>query len=121
MIRLRGDDLVEVTGSLPRGRLLRESPLASLADLLPAGWLERRVWLTVTTHVRLEMDPRRALRLDARRVVIGRQRVPALTLRLMLDPTSLKLTRIALPRDVQAVRIERGRAVIRTTSSPGRT
>lgn len=121
VIRLRGDDLVEITGSLTRGRLLRESPFASLMDALPASWLERPIWLTVTAQARLETEPRRALRLDARRVVIGRQRVPALALRLVLDPASLKLTHIVLPPDVQAVRIERGRVVIRTTASPART
>ena len=119
VIRLR-DDIVEIAGTLPLGRLLRESPLAPLADALPAGWLARPVWLTISARGRLEPEPRRTLRLDVRRLAIGRQRVPALALRLVLEPASLKLTRIALPRDVQAVSIERGRVVIQTLSSPGR-
>jgi hypothetical protein len=120
VIRLRGDDVVEIAGTVPLARLLRESPLAPLADGLPAGWLARPVWLTISARGRLEAEPRRTLRLDVRRLAIGRQRVPALALRLVLEPASLTLTRIALPRDVQAVSIERGRVVIQTLSSPGR-
>jgi len=120
VIRLRGDDLVEIVGTAPLGRLLHESPLATLAEALPAGWLARPVWLTVAARAQISTEPRRTLRLDARRVVIGRQRVPALALRMMLDPSSLRLTRITLPSDVQAVRIERGRVVIQVSSSPGR-
>ncbi len=120
VIRLRADDVVEIVGIVPLGRLLRESPLAPLADALPAGWLARPVWLTVTTRAGLSTEPRRALRLDARRVVIGRQRVPALVLRLVLEPSSLRLTRITLPPAVQAVRVERGRVLIQATSSPAR-
>jgi hypothetical protein len=66
----------------------------------------------------MSTEPRRTVRLDARRVVIGRQRVPRLTLRLLLDPSSLRLTRIALPPNVHTVRVERGRVIIQTTSSP---
>ena len=119
-IRLRGDDLVEIVGTVSLGRLLHESPLAPLAEALPAGWLARPVWLTIAARGRISTEPRRALRLDARRVVIGRQRVPALALRMMLDPSSLRLTRIGLPSHVDAVRIERGRVVIQVTPSPSR-
>jgi len=92
VIRLRGDDLVEIVGPSRWAALLRESPLAPLADALPAGWLARPISLTVATRAELSTEPRRALRLDARRVVIGRQRVPTLALRLMLEPSSLRLT-----------------------------
>jgi hypothetical protein len=47
--------------------------------------------------------------------------VPAFALRLVMDPSSLRLMRIALPPEVQTVRIERGRVVIQATSSPSRT
>ena len=119
-IRLRGDDLVNIVGTVSLGRLLNESPLAAFAEALPAGWLARPIWLTVGARGRISTEPRRALRLDARRVVIGRQRVPALVLRLMLDPSSLRLMRITLPPHVQTVRIERGRVIIQVTSSPPR-
>src|SRR2546422_8766283 len=106
-IRLRGDDLVNIVGTVSLGRLLNESPLAALAEALPAGWLARPIWLTVGARGRISTEPRRALRLDARRVVIGRQRVPALVLRLMLDPSSLRLMRVTLPRHVQVARVGR--------------
>jgi hypothetical protein len=120
VIRLR-DDVVEVVGTVPLGRLLHESPLAPLAAALPAGWLSRPLWLTVTARAEIAIEPRRALRLDARRLAVGRQRVPAFALRLVIDPSSLRLMRIALPPEVQTVRIERGRVVIQATSSPSRT
>ena len=121
MIRLRGDDVVEVAGTLPLARLLHESPLGSLADALPAGWLARPVWLTVLARTTLVMEPRRVLRLDPQRVTIGRQRVPAIVLRLVLDPSSLRFTRIGLPTDVHAVRVEPGRVLIEVASPPSRT
>jgi hypothetical protein len=79
------------------------------------------VWLTIGAHATIATEPRRALRLDVRRVVIGRQRVPAVLLRLLLDPSSLRLMRIALPPEVRTVRVERGRVLIETTSPPPRT
>jgi hypothetical protein len=65
-------------------------------------------------------EPRRALRLKARRVAIGRQRVPVVVLRLVLDPSSLRLMRIALPPHVETVRIKPGRVVIQGTSPRSR-
>jgi hypothetical protein len=121
VLRLLGDDLVELTGTTPVGRLLQESPLAPLTSVVPSGWLARPVWLTIGAHATIATEPRRALRLDVRRVVIGGQRVPAVLLRLLLDPSSLRLMRITLPPEVRALRIERGRVLIETTSLPPRT
>jgi hypothetical protein len=121
VLRLLGDDRVELAGTTPVGRLLQESPLAPLTPAVPSGWLARPVWLTIGAHATIATEPRRALRLDVRRVVIGRQRVPAVLLRLLLDPSSLRLMRITLPPEVRTVRIERGRVLIETTSLPPRT
>jgi hypothetical protein len=121
VIRLRGEAAVEIAGSLPLGRLLRESPLAPAARMLPAAWLESPMWLTVTARPSVTAEPRPALRLDVDRLKIGRQRMPSVALRLLLEPSSLRLTRIALPPDVEAVRVERGRVIIQTTSSRPRT
>ena len=119
-LRLRSDDLAEIAGTVPLGRLLQESPLGALAQALPAGWLARPVWLTVRMRAEIVTEPRRALRLKARRVAIGRQRVPVVVLRLVLDPSSLRLMRIALPPHVETVRIEPGRVVIQGTSPRSR-
>jgi hypothetical protein len=121
VIHLRGDDIVEIAGALPLARLLHESPLGRLADTLPAGWLARPVWLTVVARITVVTEPRRVLRLDPQSVALGRQWVPVIMLRLLLDPSSLRLTRIALPTEVQSVRIERGRVLIEATSPPSRT
>jgi hypothetical protein len=121
VIRLHGDDVVEIAGTLPLARLLHESPLGNLTDALPAGWLARPVWLTVLARTTVVTEPRRVLRLDPQRVTIGRQRVPVILLRLVLDPSSLRLTRIGLPTEIRSVRIEPGRVLIEATSSPSRT
>ena len=122
VIRLRGDDSLEIIGTVALGRLMRESPLATLAEILPAWWLARPVWLTVAAGATVSTERRHILRLEPRRLLIGRQRVPAFVLRLLLDPSSLRLMRIALPSEVQTVRIERGRVIIQqATSPPSRT
>ena len=120
VLRLLGEDRVELVGTTPMSRLMQESPLAALAAAVPSGWLARPVWLTITAHAAITGEPRRALRLDVQRLVIGRQRVPAVLLRLLLDPSTLRLMRIGLPPEVRTVRIERGRVVIETTSPPPR-
>jgi len=121
VIRLRDGDVVEIAGTIALDKLLRESPLASLAERFPTEWLTHPVWLTVVARAETTTEPRRTLRLVPRRLRIGDQRVPAIALRLVLDPPSLRLMRIALPSQIQTVRIERGRVVIQTTSSPSRT
>jgi len=121
MIRLRDGDILEIVGTVALGRLVRESPLATLTEMLPAGWLARPLWLSVAARAATSSEPRRTLRLEPQRLLLGRQRVPAFMLRLMLDPSSLRLMRIVLPPEVQTVRIERGRVVIQATSPPART
>jgi len=120
-IRLREGDGVDITGTVTVERVLRESSLASLADLLPSDWAARPLWLTVNARSRLVTDRRRTLRLEARRLAIGRQRVPSVLLPLILDPSMLQFMRIGLPRDVQAVRVERGRVIVEKTSPRPRT
>jgi hypothetical protein len=120
IVRLRGSDLIDVTGTVPLGRLLHESPLAPLSVALPGGWLERPIWLALSARTRMSTEPRHAIRLDVRTLVIGRQRVPAILLRLILEPASLRLTQIPLPPGVQAVHVERGRVILQVTSTPSR-
>src|SRR5262245_34608581 len=45
VIRLRDDDTLEVIGTVALGRLVRESPVGTLANILPRGWLARPVCL----------------------------------------------------------------------------
>jgi hypothetical protein len=120
-VLLPGDDTVALVGQVPIRRLLAESPVPVLADLLPNGWLVRPLWVRLDTHAKFEREPRALLRLDVRRVILGRQRVPTAALHLLFGPGSLWFERMSLPETVADVRIESGRAVIRTTSSRERT
>ena len=120
-IFLRAHDVVELAGRLPVGRLLSESPVALITNLLPSAWLARQVSLRLAAHAEFEVEPRRQLRLDVQEVILGQQRLPTFTLRLLFEPASLRFVRIVLPDTVADVRIESGRAVIQPTSSRGRT
>jgi hypothetical protein len=120
-IFLRAHDVVELAGRVPLGRLLSESPVALIAHVLPSAWLARQVSLRLATHAEFELEPRRQLRLDVRKVILGQQRLPTFTLRLLFEPASLRFVRIVLPDTVADVRIESGRAVIQPISSRGRT
>lgn len=121
LILLHDGDVVKIVGRIPLGRLLAESPLALVAALLPDRWSWRAVWLQIATRAEFEREPRRQLRLDIRRVTLGRQRVPVSALRLLFEPARLRFVRLTLPESVVDVRIEAGRAVIRPTSSRERT
>jgi len=114
--RLLGGDRLEVTGSRPVGRILEEMSLGSVGSTLPTRWLERPIWLRIGAHIRVEERPPRHLRLDVDALVVGRQRVPAPALRLLMDPGGVGLLRWALPAHIESVTIEPGRAIIKTAS-----
>lgn len=119
-VRLVGDGVVEVAGRLPLRHLLSEPPVSAAADLLPERWLGRPVWLRLRARVRVEpgaaRGERRYLRLDLEEFKVGRQRLPAPTLRHLLSPAALRVLRWQVPNGVEAITIEAGRAVIRTAS-----
>ena len=115
-IRLLGGDRVEITGYRPLSRVLEELSLAALGGLLPSGWREHPIWFRIGAHVRVEERPPRHLQLNVDAVMVGRQRVPAMALRLLLDPGGVGLLRWPLSSHIESVTIEPGRAVIRTAS-----
>jgi hypothetical protein len=114
--RLLANDRVELTARLPLGQLLDEAGVGALADVLPSRWRERLVWVHVGARAHVEEGPRRQLRLDVENFAIGRQRLPARALRLLLDPGLVGLLRWPLPREVESVSVEAGRVVIRAAS-----
>jgi hypothetical protein len=120
-IRLVGRDRVEFAGRLPSRHLARELPLASLWDLLPVRWADRPAWLSLRARVGTEpgvsREQRRYLRLDVERFALGRQRLPAILVRLMFSPATLRVLRWQLPETVESVAAEPGRVVIRVTTS----
>ena len=120
-IFLRGGDTVEIVGHIPLGRLLGDSPLGAVAGVLPARWSTRPVWLQVGAHAQFEQRPRPQLRLELQRLAVGRQRLPVLMLRLLIEPARLHFLRVTVPPTVADIRVEPGRVLIRPTSSRERT
>jgi hypothetical protein len=118
-MRLIGDDRLRVDAQSSLRHVLEEASLSRLADLLPAPWQARPVWLQFGGRVRVEENGRRRhLRLDVDEFAVGRQRLPAPILRLLLDPASVGLLQWMLPSHIEHVAIEPGRVVIRTSPSP---
>jgi len=114
--RLVGDDRVQLTAHVPLQQLLDDAGVPALGSVLTPGWRARPVWLRVGAHVRVDERAARQLRLDVENFAVGRQRLPAAALRLLLDPAAVGLLRWSLPRDVDSVGVEPGRVVIRTAS-----
>lgn len=117
VVRLLAGDTVELFGRVPARRLLVDSPLSWLSELLPSGWGRREVWLRIRAHARLEAGPRPRLRFEPAEFAVGRLPLPTVMVRLLLDPGTLAIFRWSLPEDVEAVTIDAGRATIRVASS----
>jgi hypothetical protein len=120
-LRLAADGTVELLGRLPLAHHVTEPPLSGFAGVLPAILLGRPVWLTMRARVRLEPSltrrERRYLRLDVYEFAVGRQRLPALLHRILLDPQTLQVLRWPVPGSIEAITVEAGRVVIRLASS----
>ena len=115
--RLIGGDRFVLHVQSPLRQLLDESALGLVADVLPKRWQERPVWLRIGAHVRVEESGgRRQLRVSVDEFTVGRQRLPALALRLLLDPAAIGLLQWSLPEHVEQVAIEPDRVVIQTTA-----
>ena len=109
---------VRLAGRTNLGGLMTEPPLSALRDLIPASWLSGRVWLQVLATPKIERTNgrRRYLRLDVEEFAIGRQRLPVILVRLMLDPTTARLLRWPMPEAIEEITIGEGRAVVRPAS-----
>lgn len=116
-VRLLGGDIVELFGRVPARRLLVESPMPWLSELVPTGWGRREVWLRIRAQAKLETGRRPRLRFEPTEFAVGRLPLPTVMVRLLLDPGTLGIFRWTLPEDVEAVTIEAGRATIRVAST----
>jgi hypothetical protein len=119
-VRLPARGRVEMVARVPLRHLLSEPPLAALgATRLPAGWVDRPVWLHIEAETSVEVvgnGQRRYLRLDIWRFRLGQQPLPSVLPRLLLDPATLGLLRWRMPDTVSDIVIERDRVVITRSS-----
>lgn len=117
VVRLLADNTVELFGRVPARRLLVDSPLSWLEDVLPAGWGRREVWLTIRAHAQIETGARPRLRFEPAEFSVGRLPLPTMMVRLLLDPGTLAMFRWSLPEHVEDVTVEAGKATIRVAST----
>lgn len=119
-VRLPSDGRAEIAGQMPLRQLLADGPVSAVSGLVPASWLDHRIWLSLRARVTLETSEarrdRRHLRLDVERFWLGRLRLPVVLLRVLLDPMALRLLRWPMPDAIEGLRIEPGRLVIQTAS-----
>src|SRR5262249_36230353 len=98
---------VELKGLIALPGILPAPPPASLT---PRAWLERQVWLHLTTRANLEVgttrSQRRYLRFDLQRVAIGRQALPGFFRWLLPSPGIQGLLRWRMPDSVESITIE---------------
>jgi len=115
-VNLSERNRVRLAGRTSLGGLMTE--LATLRDLIPTSWLTARVWLQLVATPRIERTNgrRRYLRLDVEEFAIGRQRLPAILVRLMLDPTTARLLRWPMPEAIEEITSGEGRLVVRPAS-----
>jgi hypothetical protein len=117
-VRLPTDGHAEVAGQIPLRTLVGEA--STIGGLVPESWLDHRVWLSLSARATLESTEarraRRHLRLDVDRFAIGRLRLPAFLLRVLLDPSALRLLRWPMPDAIDGIRIEPGRLIIQSAS-----
>jgi len=100
------------------GAVLGELPLGALRDPVPPTWLTRPIWLHLVAVPKLESGDgrRRYVRLHVEWFGVGRQRLPGILARLVLDPGTVRLLRWPVPETVDDVRLEPGRVVVRLAS-----
>jgi hypothetical protein len=119
-VRLIGDGRGDVAGQISLRELLNVAPLSLLAGHLPKGWLDRPIWLSLRTRATLEGSDgardRRHLRLDVERFWLGRLRLPEVMLRVLLEPSALRLLRSPVPHTIEGLRIEPGRLILQSAS-----
>lgn len=117
-VDLADPERVRLAGRTTLAALLAEPALTPVREVLPASWLARSMWIELVARPTTETTGgrRRYLRLDVREMRVGRQRLPALLAKLVLEPGAVRLLRWPLPQAIEDVTIEPGRAVVRTAS-----
>jgi hypothetical protein len=114
--RLIGGDRLQLITRMPLRQLIDAADAAWLGEVIPGNWLTRPVWLRVGAHVHVDGRQGHELRLDVEDFAIGRQRLPTAALRHLVAPAVVGLLRWPLPYQIDSVRIEPGRMIIRAAS-----
>jgi hypothetical protein len=117
MVRLRPGQ-ASLQGRLPLGALIEDSPMAWAVSALPRSTLHSPVWITAVGRLELELpaglrQPRYA-EVTLLATQVGRIRVPAWLLSLMLGPRGASLLRWQVPAVVDHLEIGPGRLTLRT-------
>lgn len=115
--RLIGGDRFVFNGQCPLRQLLDEMSLGAVAEMLPERWQKRPLWVQIGARLRMDRVPRNQLRTDVDEFALGRQPLPAMLVRLLVDPASVGMLRWPLPDYIEQISVERGRVVIRSTAS----
>ena len=117
--RLHPDGRAEVAGQIPWREILEVPPLSLVSRLVPAGWLEHKAWVSLLARVAVERAEtardRRYLRLEVDAFHLGRLRLPQVMLRVLLDPSVLRLLRTPLPDGIASIRVDAGRLLVETS------
>jgi hypothetical protein len=117
--RLHGDGRAMIAGRISWKDVLDVPPLPLVSSVLPADWLAQKAWLSLLARVEIERSERprerRYLRLDVETFRLGRLRLPEIMVRVLLDPSVLRLLRTPLPDGIEAIRVEDGRLFIGTS------
>jgi hypothetical protein len=115
-VHLLGGGQAEIIGQVSLRRLLGLPPFSVLTSVMPERALDHAVWLTLLTSVTLEARDgardRRRVRLDVKRFRLGRLPLPGVMVRLLFDPSALRLLRWSMPRGIDGIRIEPGRLIL---------
>lgn len=110
--------LIEVRGRTPLRNLLQGPPFPQLLPYVPAERIDRPIWVTVRGGIVIEPgqagSTRGYARVDLAEFSIGKQPVGSWLLSFMLGSTGSRLLRWQVPAVVHDVRLEEGRAIVRT-------
>jgi hypothetical protein len=121
VVRLVGNDQIDVYQSLSLTRALDSVGLAAISHYLPDGWRAHPVWWHIATRLRntTRPDGRRGVALDVAGLALGRQPLPAMLSRILLDPKLLGTLSFELPAGVDGITIEPGKALVRRPAPAG--
>jgi hypothetical protein len=121
VVRLVGNDRIDVYHSLSLTRALDSVGLGMISQYLPRGWSQHPVWWHIGTRLRnaTRSDGRRGVALDVASLTLGRQPLPAMLARILLDPKLLGTLSFELPAGVDSITIEPGKALVRRSAAAG--